>query len=174
MEYPDLTAEIADLLLRLDNSQWVICLGVYNETLILSIRTRRRQGAAGCLIRAIIGDSGTAGGHGAIAGGQIPLKDQDAKQQVHDLTQRFLRQLKVSPNVGGRAVERHSRPEFREGRGDPPGNTTAEAVAGHTDAVAINGVETLQILKTGHKIGHVPISPGIAQQARRLVPVVRG
>ena len=104
MEYPDLTAEIADLLLRLDNSQWVICLGVHNEILILSVRTRRRQGGAGRLIRAIIGDRGTAGGHGAIAGGQMPLKGQDARQLVQNLNQRFLRQLKVSPNVRGQPL----------------------------------------------------------------------
>ncbi|MGB7053759.1 MAG: DHH family phosphoesterase [bacterium] len=43
LKYPDLGAEIADLLLRLQGVKWVICLGVYKDDLILSVRSRSRK-----------------------------------------------------------------------------------------------------------------------------------
>jgi len=58
MAYPDLVGEMADLLLRLDGMRWSFCMGQYNGALILSVRTRDRQGGAGRLARAIIGAIG--------------------------------------------------------------------------------------------------------------------
>ena len=72
MDYPELAAELADLLFRMEESRWVICAGIYEEDLILSVRTRSRQPTAGQLVRAIVGEDGTAGGHGTIAGGRFP------------------------------------------------------------------------------------------------------
>lgn len=65
MQYPDLTADMADLLLRVQDCRWAICLGVYKDTLFLSVRTRNKRGA-GQLVQAVVGDRGTAGGHGSI------------------------------------------------------------------------------------------------------------
>ncbi|MEW5961445.1 MAG: DHH family phosphoesterase [Chloroflexota bacterium] len=93
--YPDLTAEMADLLLRLEESEWVICLGVYQDELMISVRLHKRRRGAGQLVQAIVGAAGTAGGHGAIAGGQIPLAGQDPDQLAARLTQRILQYLAV-------------------------------------------------------------------------------
>jgi len=101
MAYPDLTAEMACLLLRLEKSRWIVCMGVYREVLILSVRTQSPTGGAEELVQAIVGDEGTAGGHGAMAGGQIPLKGRDPQQVVHQLRQRVLRVLQVPPGVTG-------------------------------------------------------------------------
>lgn len=96
MSYPDMAAEMADLLLRLEGAQWVICTGVYQDTLILAVRTRSRQGGAGTLVQNIVGDQGTSGGHGTMAGGQIPLRGEDPMQVASQLSQRSLKHLKVA------------------------------------------------------------------------------
>lgn len=95
MGYPDLTAEIADFLLRLQNCRWVICMGCYKRRLILSVRTHQPQGA-GQLAQTIIGKRGIAGGHGSMAGGQLQLKKVEAPEQVVALfSQRILTYLDI-------------------------------------------------------------------------------
>jgi nanoRNase/pAp phosphatase (c-di-AMP/oligoRNAs hydrolase) len=109
IDYPDLTAEMADLLLRLERSQWVICMGLYEDVLILSVRTHNRRGGAGQLIQAIVKDRGRCGGHGAIAGGQVPLHGQDAEQLVNHLGQQALQYLNISAEgMGQPLISYHS------------------------------------------------------------------
>jgi nanoRNase/pAp phosphatase (c-di-AMP/oligoRNAs hydrolase) len=90
MHRPDLPAELADLLIRLDEAQAVLCLGVYDQTLNLSIRTKPLGEEAGILVQQVIVPPGTAGGHGTMAGGQVPLSGQDVKALVDEITRRFL------------------------------------------------------------------------------------
>jgi nanoRNase/pAp phosphatase (c-di-AMP/oligoRNAs hydrolase) len=94
LDYPDLTAEVADVLLRLKDIRWVVCMGTYKDTLILSVRTRNRRGA-GRLVVHVIDGQGMAGGHDVMAGGQIPLGDQDPVRLAQRLSQRTLEYLKV-------------------------------------------------------------------------------
>jgi nanoRNase/pAp phosphatase (c-di-AMP/oligoRNAs hydrolase) len=101
MAYPDLAAEMARLLLRLEKSRWIVCTGVYQQILIVSVRTQSPTGRAEELIQAVVGDEGTAGGHGSMAGGQIPLKGRDPAQVAQLLRQRVLGALQVSPEVKG-------------------------------------------------------------------------
>jgi nanoRNase/pAp phosphatase (c-di-AMP/oligoRNAs hydrolase) len=103
-KYPDIAAETADFLLPLEGSRWVICTGVYEGVLILSVRTPRWQGEAGQLAQAIVGRDGVAGGHGVMAGGQVPLRGRDPAQVVQQLGQRALQYLKVTPEVAGRPL----------------------------------------------------------------------
>lgn len=104
IKYPDLGAEIADLLLRLQGVIWVVCLGVYKDDLILSVRSRSRQIGAGNLARFIIGDLGTAGGHGTMAGGQIRLQKQDPYQISDQLTKLALEYIKRDTSMVGRTL----------------------------------------------------------------------
>jgi nanoRNase/pAp phosphatase (c-di-AMP/oligoRNAs hydrolase) len=104
MEYPDMAAEIADLLLRLEKVEWVICMGTYQGILNLSVRTPSSEQDAGKLVQAIVKDDGTAGGHGTMAGGQIPLKRKSPEQVVSQLEQRILRHLGVGPDAVGRTL----------------------------------------------------------------------
>ncbi|UCC88192.1 MAG: DHH family phosphoesterase [Anaerolineales bacterium] len=101
VDYPDLAAEMADILLRLRGIRWVVCIGAYKDLLTVSVRTLNQRGA-GQLVQDIIGDRGTAGGHGAMAGGQIPLKGEDPDQVALHLGQRALQQLRVAPGVTGK------------------------------------------------------------------------
>ena len=95
LSYPDLAAEMADVLLRLEKAQHVICMGVYQGALILSVRTRSQEHTAGKLVQAIVAGEGSAGGHGTMAGGQIPLGDRCAEQEVLLLSQRALQHLGI-------------------------------------------------------------------------------
>lgn len=104
MSHSDMTAEMADLLLRLEGTRWVICMGAYKEELILSVRTRTRRGGAGELAQKIVEHRGSAGEHGTMAGGQIPLKDEDPEQMARQLGQRVLEYLKVATDMVGRPL----------------------------------------------------------------------
>jgi nanoRNase/pAp phosphatase (c-di-AMP/oligoRNAs hydrolase) len=101
INYPDLTAEMADLLLRLERARWVVCVGVFEQTLMISIRTGRRRENAAQLAQALVQDRGSAGGHGTIAGGQIPLQDQKIRELSDQLVRRALQTLNISPETAG-------------------------------------------------------------------------
>jgi nanoRNase/pAp phosphatase (c-di-AMP/oligoRNAs hydrolase) len=104
MIYPDLAAEMADLLMRLAGTRWVICIGLHKAMLIMSVRCRHRSGNAGHLVQAIIGSDGTAGGHGSMAGGQVPLRDRKPRQLADRLIRRALRHLNVPPDAVARPL----------------------------------------------------------------------
>jgi len=100
VDYPDLGAEMADILLRLRGVRWVVCISVYDDLVMVSVRTRNRQGA-GQLVQELIGNRGTAGGHGTMAGGQIPIEDQDPDRLAKKLGQHALEHLGVMPEAVG-------------------------------------------------------------------------
>jgi len=104
MGHPDLAAEMADILLRLEGTQWVVCIGIYEDNLILAARTRSRWGGAEGLVRAIVGNQGTAGGHGTMAGGRVLLQGEDPEQVALQFGQRALRYLKVPPEMVGKPL----------------------------------------------------------------------
>ena len=87
---PDMTAELADILFRYESVHAALCSGVYKEVLHFSIRTGLMDQDAGLLVQNVIFPPGSAGGHGIMAGGQIPLSGEDAEQLVLKLEGRFL------------------------------------------------------------------------------------
>lgn len=101
MSYPDQAAEIADILSRLEGVQWVLCMGVYNDSLILAVRSRSRRTGAGQLVRAVVGELGLAGGHGTMAGGQVPLQGADPELLAERLGKNMLTYLKVPSTTPG-------------------------------------------------------------------------
>jgi nanoRNase/pAp phosphatase (c-di-AMP/oligoRNAs hydrolase) len=103
VDYPDLGAEMADMLLRLKGIRWVICMGTYKDVLLASVRTRN-QGGAGRVVQEIVGSQGVAGGHGAMAGGQVPLNGRDPERLALQLTQRGLQYLTGTPEIEGRPL----------------------------------------------------------------------
>lgn len=104
MRRPDLAAEMADLLLRLRGIQWVICIGEYKSRLVLSIRTRSQRPGAGRVVQAIIDEQGTAGGHGFMAGGHVPLHGADPEEYAFELGQRALEYLGVPTDRVGKPL----------------------------------------------------------------------
>jgi nanoRNase/pAp phosphatase (c-di-AMP/oligoRNAs hydrolase) len=71
---PDMVGEVADLLLRDDTIEWVLCWGVFRDQVLFSIRTSEAGGSAADAARSVVAGIGTGGGHESLAGGQIPLK----------------------------------------------------------------------------------------------------
>jgi nanoRNase/pAp phosphatase (c-di-AMP/oligoRNAs hydrolase) len=103
MDYPDLGAEMADIFLRLRGIRWVVCIGIYKDLVMVSVRTRNRRGA-GQLVQEITGSRGTAGGHGTMAGAQIPIRDEDPEQIASQLSRHALQYLKISSEVVGKSL----------------------------------------------------------------------
>lgn len=88
---PDFAAEMGDMLIRLDGVRAVLCQGYYHKKMQLSLRTRGPGDDAGMLIQRIVAAPGRAGGHGMAAGGQVPLVDEQAADEVAaDVEGRFL------------------------------------------------------------------------------------
>ncbi|MDX1435690.1 MAG: DHH family phosphoesterase [Anaerolineales bacterium] len=105
MDYPDLGAEVADLFLRLEGVRWVIIMGVFGKQLIISIRSLRSHSRSGKLIQRIVGEQGSAGGHGTMAGGLIPLVDgQDPRKLAAELEARALALLMGSSDINGQPI----------------------------------------------------------------------
>jgi nanoRNase/pAp phosphatase (c-di-AMP/oligoRNAs hydrolase) len=90
MHRPDLAAELADVFIRLKSAQAVLCIGCHKETLYLSLRTKPSGQDAGALIQVVVESLGKAGGHGNMAGGQVPLLGKDVNKLVAQLERRFL------------------------------------------------------------------------------------
>lgn len=101
MRYPDLGAELADLLLRLRGTNWVILTGTFKDHLLIAVRSRRPQGSAGRVAREIINGRGSAGGHGAMAGGQIPLHGADGERLAGEIRRNALQHLGKPPDMEG-------------------------------------------------------------------------
>jgi nanoRNase/pAp phosphatase (c-di-AMP/oligoRNAs hydrolase) len=104
MNRPDLAAEMADLLLRLEGTQWVVCTGEYEGVLVLAVRTRNRRGGAGVLARELVGPEGSAGGHGMMAGGQVSVEDRDPERLAQEMGRQALERLKGSPDIPGKPL----------------------------------------------------------------------
>ncbi len=93
---PDFVPLIADSMLRCERINWSICVGRHLDRIVVSIRTTNRKGDAGNFLRRLIGKKGTAGGHGMIAGGQIPcetMEHEHCSQIEEELIQNFLKKL---------------------------------------------------------------------------------
>lgn len=75
VQYPDMVAEVADFLLRLDEVEWACAIGAFNGNLHVSLRTTERDVNAGDVLQQVLG-SDSAGGHDMTAGGRVRI---DAK-----------------------------------------------------------------------------------------------
>lgn len=104
LPYPDLVAEIAELMLRFEGSKVVICLGVYEESLHFSIRTLDDQIDVNCLAQTVAGEGGSAGGREKIAGGQILLDNNDPEKLAEEIKQRILTFFRLPSLTKGEAI----------------------------------------------------------------------
>jgi nanoRNase/pAp phosphatase (c-di-AMP/oligoRNAs hydrolase) len=96
---PEIVAEYADMIGRLEGVLWVLCAGQFEGTLYLSIRTNLEQAHAGSIIRALVRGWGKAGGHGSMAGGRIPLV-KSYEETMADVRERFLSLMGADNLVG--------------------------------------------------------------------------
>ena len=101
VQYPDMVAELADFLLRLDRVEWAAAIGTFGTCLHVSVRTTDREVNAGDLLQRVLG-SRSAGGHDMIAGGRIPVGDDPAAHEraAAMVRDRLLGALGVDPGCG--------------------------------------------------------------------------
>jgi nanoRNase/pAp phosphatase (c-di-AMP/oligoRNAs hydrolase) len=93
---PDMVAEFADLIVRVEGIEWALCMGRFEGDLLLSIRTQKVRANAGKMIRSIVGSQGAAGGHDMIAGGKLvgaALTQTRARRMEDLMRKRLLREL---------------------------------------------------------------------------------
>jgi nanoRNase/pAp phosphatase (c-di-AMP/oligoRNAs hydrolase) len=87
--YPDAVAEVADLLLRLDEARWTACLALYGDFLYVSLRTQDPDATAGLLLASLL-PSGMAGGHGMVAGGKVKTSRRLWKETAQQIGKALL------------------------------------------------------------------------------------
>lgn len=105
---PDMIGEIADLLIRQEDTDRVICSGCHEGNALFSIRTATDRLNAGRVAHRVAGPTGTAGGHNGFAGGQIPMPERDHEMSWDEMSrainERFRQAVRVSQFVGTKLV----------------------------------------------------------------------
>jgi len=107
VDNPDMIAEVADLLLREDETTWTMCTGYWNNKMVISLRTSEENNLAGKVVRHMVARKGTGGGHQTYAGGQIPLvKGTKAEREEIEryVEERFLEAIGAQGKPGVRLV----------------------------------------------------------------------
>jgi len=105
--FPEIVAEMADLLLRLEGIETVLCMGQYAGEMIFSTRTLRHDLNMGEVVKRLVSGKGTAGGHGMMAGGKVDdvPADPSAMAEIERLlTARLLAECRISDQKPSRLV----------------------------------------------------------------------
>ncbi len=105
---PDIIAEMADFFIRFEKVEWVVCLGLCDGVLKLSMRVNHLGGHAGELLRDVLEGLGTAGGHDKRAGGAIPIPNERPETidpLLKTIRQRLLDELGIPRDQGRRLLE---------------------------------------------------------------------
>jgi nanoRNase/pAp phosphatase (c-di-AMP/oligoRNAs hydrolase) len=107
IDAPEKPAVIADFLLRFEAVQWSLVTAVYEDRLVVSLRTSSGKLSAADMIRRLLRNVGDGGGHRTKAGGFIPLESNtpaeiDRKRAL--LRRRYLRALHIKVTGGKRLV----------------------------------------------------------------------
>jgi nanoRNase/pAp phosphatase (c-di-AMP/oligoRNAs hydrolase) len=108
----DMIGEVADLLLRHEDVDWVMCYGYCSDPqsscagqLLISFRTQDSSLDAGDIARSVLDKLGTGGGHASMAGGQISLPAarhrKPKRTRIEGLIRsRFLKALRIRTRKG--------------------------------------------------------------------------
>ncbi len=107
IDNPDMIAEVADLLLRKDETTWTMCTGLWQENLLISIRTSEENNLAEKVMKRMVFREGTGGGHLTYAGGQVPLKKgtKAERQEIErHIEERFLKAIGAEAAPSSRLV----------------------------------------------------------------------
>jgi nanoRNase/pAp phosphatase (c-di-AMP/oligoRNAs hydrolase) len=100
VQAPEIVAQMAEYLLTYDRVSWAFCSGRYKGRLHFSLRTSRSDAQAGEVLRDIVDNRKTAGGHRAIAGGSflvgVERTDEEWQQREQTLQSRLVKRLRLS------------------------------------------------------------------------------
>jgi nanoRNase/pAp phosphatase (c-di-AMP/oligoRNAs hydrolase) len=101
----DMIGEVADLLLRHEEVDWVMCYGFCDDQMLISFRTQDSSLDAGDIARKVVDKLGTGGGHEHMAGGQITLPAAKRAMRKYSrlewlIRRRFLNALGIRTRKG--------------------------------------------------------------------------
>jgi nanoRNase/pAp phosphatase (c-di-AMP/oligoRNAs hydrolase) len=117
VEIPDMVAEMADFLLRLEGARWASVLGTSGGTLYMSVRAAEENLKSGDAIAVALDDRGPCGGHATMAGGQVPVEgmsDEEVAELKEDILRRMLDHLKVKKTLRRSLVRRGEKEKEEE------------------------------------------------------------
>lgn len=108
IDSPEKPAVIADILLRFDQVQWSLVTAVYENRLVVSLRTSSPKHNAADFMRRLVRKMGEGGGHRTKAGGVVPLPPNASHAEIDrirtTLRRRYLRMLNIAASRGQRLV----------------------------------------------------------------------
>ncbi|MGD0551271.1 MAG: bifunctional oligoribonuclease/PAP phosphatase NrnA [Sedimentisphaerales bacterium] len=101
----DMIGEVADLLLRHEEVDWVMCYGFCDSRMLISFRTQDSNLDAGDVAHKVVYNLGTGGGHEHMAGGQITLPAAKRATRKYSrleglICRRFLSALRIRTRKG--------------------------------------------------------------------------
>ena len=101
----DMIGEVADILLRHEEVDWVMCYGFCDNQMLISFRTQDSSLDAGDVARKVVYKLGTGGGHEHMAGGQITLPAAKRAMRKYSrleglIRRRFLSALMIRTRKG--------------------------------------------------------------------------
>ncbi len=108
IDNPDMVAEMADVLIRLEGAQCALVGGYYDNQIFISLRTKDAEINAGRLVQRVVGKLGPSGGHGSMSAGRIKLESMSDKEKStieRTLIRRLKRALKIKGARGKKLVE---------------------------------------------------------------------
>lgn len=105
IDNPDIVAEIADTMIRLEGAHCALVGGYYGDQIFLSFRTKETEINAGKLVQRVIGKLGPSGGHGSMSAGRIRMKSM-AEEEKAKIEKTVLRRLRRVMKLKGKRGKR--------------------------------------------------------------------
>jgi nanoRNase/pAp phosphatase (c-di-AMP/oligoRNAs hydrolase) len=93
---PEVVAEIADRLVRLERITWSFCTGRMDDQLVVSLRSTRRDARCDRVLKAVLKKDARSGGHDRMAAGRATLRGADPaaqNEEIRDFTRALLCRL---------------------------------------------------------------------------------
>ena len=100
IEQPEIVAEVADLLLRMEGARWSFCTAHMSGRIFVSIRSSKPGARCSRILRSAIGRHGAAGGHDQLAAGYLDVgaatgfdREEKRMELARTLVRRMVRRL---------------------------------------------------------------------------------
>jgi len=113
IEQPEIVAEVADLLLRMEGLRWSFCTALVNNGLFVSLRSNQRGARCSQLLKTVIGRKGSSGGHDSMAAGFMDftgLTEAEKAERRHHLVGSILTKIFKKAPVDYSKIEQLSQP----------------------------------------------------------------
>ncbi|HMO50768.1 MAG TPA: DHH family phosphoesterase [Kiritimatiellia bacterium] len=114
IEQPEIVAEVADLLLRMDGIRWSFCTANVNDGLFVSLRSCQPGARCSQLLRGVISRKGSSGGHDSMAAGFMDhssLSDVERSERRQSIVASILGRIFKKTPVDFERIEQLSLPK---------------------------------------------------------------